>query len=168
MLCDRGGPVSSRIWAEFFILFPFTLKSVQFMSRAFLLIVVAFLDVTEERKLNFSFTEAEFWIVISFSILLAWILSGVFSLLDDLLISDLTLEYEFMFSFAIADLTLEYEFMFSFAIAEFVTYEFSFVLTIKYESIPCAVGLLNIIFFVNKLHWNSLYEVSVSICDHSF
>ena len=153
MLCDRGGPVSSRIWAEFFILFPFTLKSVQFMSRAFLLIVAAFLDVIEERKLNFSFTEAEFWIVISFSILLAWILSGVFSLLDDLLISDLTLEYEFMFSFAIA---------------EFVTYEFSFVLTIKYESIPCAVGLLNIIFFVNKLHWNSLYEVFVCICDHSF
>ena len=63
--CDRGRPVSSRISVEFFV-FPFTLKSVQFMSRSFLLIVGAFSDVTEELELNFSFAKAEFWIVFFF------------------------------------------------------------------------------------------------------
>ena len=37
---------------------------------------------------------------------------------------------------------------FSFAIVEFVTFEFSLLLTIKYESKPCTVGLLNIIFLL--------------------
>ena len=63
--CDRGRPVSSRISVEFFV-FPFTLKSVQFMSRSFLLIVGAFSDVMEELELNFSFAKAEFWIVFFF------------------------------------------------------------------------------------------------------
>ena len=92
--CDRGRPVSSRLSAEFFVVFPFTLKSVQFMSRSFLLIVRTFSDVMEELELNFSFPKAEFWIIFFFSILSAWILSGVFSLLDDLLISELMLEFE--------------------------------------------------------------------------
>ena len=135
MLCNRGGPILSTISAEFFIVFPFTIKSVQFMSGAFLLIVAAFSDVMEELELNFSFAEAEFWIVFSFSMLSAWILSGVFSLLDDLLISELTLEFEFTFSFAIV---------------EFVTSEFSLVLIINYESNPCTVGLLNIIFLLTS------------------
>ena len=38
----------------------------------------------------------------SFSILSAWILSVLFSLLDDFLISEIMLEFEFTFSFAIA------------------------------------------------------------------
>ena len=92
--CDRGRPVPSRLSAEFFVVFPFTLKSVQFMSRSFLLIVRTFSDVMEELELNFSFPKAEFWIIIFFLILSAWILSGVFSLLDDLLISELMLEFE--------------------------------------------------------------------------
>ena len=53
MLHDRGGPISSRISVEFFIVFPFTLKSVQFMSWAFLLIVGAFSDIMKELGLNF-------------------------------------------------------------------------------------------------------------------
>ena len=101
MLCDRGGPISVRISAEFFVVIPFALKPVQFMSGAFQLIVWAFSDVMKELDLNFSFAEAEFWIVFSFSILSRWILSGVFSLLDDLLMSELMLEFEFTFSFAI-------------------------------------------------------------------
>ena len=60
MLCSRGSPILSTISAEFFIVFPFALKSVQFMSGAFLLILAAFSDVMEELELNFSFAEAEF------------------------------------------------------------------------------------------------------------
>ena len=37
---------------------------------------------------------------------------------------------------------------FSFAIVEFVTFEFSLALTVKYESKACTVGLLNIIFLL--------------------
>ena len=44
--------------------FGFTLKSVQFISRVFLLAIVgAFSDVTEELEVNFSFADAEFWIL---------------------------------------------------------------------------------------------------------
>ena len=64
----------------------------------FYYLLVAFSDVIDELELSFSFAEAEFWIVFSFSILSVWILSGVFSLLDDLLISELMLEFEFTFS----------------------------------------------------------------------
>ena len=63
MLCDTEGPISSGILGEFFVVFPFTLKSVQFMSRVFLLIVGAFSDVMEELEVNFSFADAEFWIL---------------------------------------------------------------------------------------------------------
>ena len=62
MLCDRGGTISPRISAEFFVVFPFTLKPVQFMSGAFLLIVWAFSDVMEEPQLNFSFAEADLFL----------------------------------------------------------------------------------------------------------
>ena len=57
---------------------------------------------------------------------------SVFSLLDVLLMSELMLEFESTFSFPIV---------------ESGTSEFSLAITIKYESKPCAVGLLNIIFF---------------------
>ena len=64
MLCDTEGPISSGILGEFFVVFPFTLKSVQFVSRVFLLAIVgAFSDVTEELEVNFSFADAEFWIL---------------------------------------------------------------------------------------------------------
>ena len=100
MLHERGGPVSPRILVEFFIVFPFTLKSVQFMSGVFPLIVGAFSDAMEKLELNFSFAETEFWIVFTLSILSAFILSGVFSLFDDLLITEVILEFELTFSFA--------------------------------------------------------------------
>lgn len=54
------------------------------MSRVLPPIVGTFPDVMEELELNFSFAEAEIWIVFSFSVLPASILSVVFSLLDDL------------------------------------------------------------------------------------
>ena len=57
---------------------------------------------------------------------------SVFSLLDVLLMSEPMLEFESTFSFPIL---------------ESVTSEFSLALTIKYESKPYAVGLLNVIFF---------------------
>lgn len=63
MLCDTEGPISSGILGEFFVVFPFTLKSVQFMSRVFLPIVGAFSDVMEELEVNFLFADAEFWIL---------------------------------------------------------------------------------------------------------
>ena len=63
MLCDTEGPISG-ILGEFFVVFPFTLKSVQFISRVFLLAIVgAFSDVTEELEVNFSFADAEVWIL---------------------------------------------------------------------------------------------------------
>ena len=86
------------------------------MSVLFQVIVAALSDVKEKRKC--SFAEAEFSIMFSFSILSAWILSGVFLLPDDLLLSELMLEFEFIYSFAIVD---------------FVISEFSLALTIKYE-----------------------------------
>ena len=60
------------------------LELAQFMSKVLPLIVGTFPDVMEELELNFSFAEAETWIVFSFSVLPASILSVVFSLLDDL------------------------------------------------------------------------------------
>ena len=54
------------------------------MSRVLPLIVGTFPDVMEELEFNFSFAEAEIWIVFSFPVLPASILSVVFSLLDDL------------------------------------------------------------------------------------
>ena len=56
------------------------------------------------KNVNVSFAEAEFSIMFSFSILSAWILSGVFLLPDDLLLSELMLEFEFIYSFAIVEL----------------------------------------------------------------
>ena len=53
------------------------LKSVQFMSEVFPLLLGAFSVIMKEPELSFSFAEAEFCIVFSFSILSAWILSGV-------------------------------------------------------------------------------------------
>ena len=50
MLCDRRGLILSTISAEF--LFPFTLKSVQFMNVLFQLIVAALSDVKEKCKLK--------------------------------------------------------------------------------------------------------------------
>ena len=94
---DREGLILSRISAEFFIVFPFTLKSAQFMSGLFSLFVGALSNIMEEFELNFSFVKVEFRIVFSFSILLAWILSGLFPLLYDLLISELMLEFGFTF-----------------------------------------------------------------------
>ena len=162
----------------------------------FYYLLVAFSDVIDELELSFSFAEAEFWIVFSFSILSVWILSGVFSLLDDLLISEIMLEFEFTFSTnsrssnlrcSIKKVFLEISqnsqenicardlkknlkknlwhrcFPVNFAkflrtpflqstsgrlLLEFGTYEFSLALTIKHESKPCTVGLLNIIFLL--------------------
>ena len=54
----------------------------------------------------------------------------------------------------ISEVMLESEFMFSFAIIELIISEFSLTLIMKYESKPCTVGLLNISFFVSKLHCN--------------
>ena len=127
MLCDREGIILSWTLGEFFIVFPFKLKSAEFMSGVFPLIVGAFSDVMEELELNFSFAGAEFRIVFSFSILSVWISSGVFSLFDDLFLSELMLEFEFTFSFVLVEL---------------VTSEFSLALAIKYECKLCAVGLL--------------------------
>ena len=64
----------------------------------------------------------------------------------------------------ISQVMLESEFTFAFAIVTFITSEFSLTPIMKYESKPCtAAGLLNIKFFVNKLHCNSFYEVSAFI-----
>ena len=45
---------------------------------------------------------------------------------------------------------LEFNFMPSFPIVEFVTSEFSLALTVKFESKPCSVGFLNIIFLITS------------------
>ena len=60
---DRGGLILSRISAEFFNVFPFALKSVQFTSELFPLFVGAFSNIMEKPELSFPFAEAEFWIV---------------------------------------------------------------------------------------------------------
>ena len=63
------------------------------MSEVFPLFFGTFSDIMEKPDLDFSFGEVRFLIVFSFSILSVWILSGIFSLLDDLLIPDLTLDF---------------------------------------------------------------------------
>ena len=68
------------------------------------------------------------------------------------------LEY-FLDDSLILEVMLESDFTFSFAIAEFIISGFS----IKCESKPSTVGLLNINFFVNNLHYNSFYEISAFI-----
>ena len=50
----------SRISAELFNVFLFTLKSVQFMSEIFQLYVGSFSDIMEEPELNFSLPEGNF------------------------------------------------------------------------------------------------------------
>ena len=81
-------------------------------------------------------------------------LSQVFSLPDNLLVSGLMLEFEFTFSFAKV---------------EFVTSDFFLELTVTYESKPCIVCLLNIIFlFTTSTTVKSFYEVSNYISGHSF
>ena len=79
--------------------------------------------------------------------------TSVFSLLDNLLISELMLEFESTFLFVLV---------------VSVTSEFHLALIIKYESKPCAVGLLNIIFLLTKLHYNSFYKDSAYIRGHIF
>ena len=61
--------------------------------------------------------------------------TSLFSLLDDLLILELMLELESTFLFVLV---------------VSVTSEFHLALIIKYESKPCAVGLLNIIFLLTS------------------
>ena len=56
----RGGLMLSRISAELFNVFLFTLKSVQFMSEIFQLYVGAFSDIMEEPELTFSLPEGNF------------------------------------------------------------------------------------------------------------
>ena len=90
MLRKKQGIIFSRILAEFFIVFPFKLKSAQYMSKVFSLfaeylskvfsLFAGFLsDIMEEFELKFSFAEAEFRIVFSFSILSVWFSFGVFA-----------------------------------------------------------------------------------------
>ena len=56
----------------------FILKSaVKFMIEVFPLFVGGFSDIMEEPEINFSFAEAEFWIVFSFRILSAWVLPKI-------------------------------------------------------------------------------------------
>ena len=91
-------------------MFPFKLKSAQYLSKVFSLYAGLFTisDIMEEFELKFSFVEAEFWIVLSFSILSAGF--HLKYLLDDSLISEVMLESGFTLSFAIV---------------EFITSEFS-------------------------------------------
>ena len=58
MLRDRQKLILPKISAEFFILFPFKLKSSQFIIGKFSLFSGALSDVMEEFKLIFSFAEA--------------------------------------------------------------------------------------------------------------
>ena len=67
--------IVSRISAKFLNVFPFTFL--------FLLFVGAFPDIMEDPELNFSFAEAKFYIMLSFSIVSRWILSGVSTLLNE-------------------------------------------------------------------------------------
>ena len=53
MLRHRVVPISSRLSGEFFVMFPFTLKSAQFISGVFTLIVNS--DVMEELELILPF-----------------------------------------------------------------------------------------------------------------
>ena len=84
MLCDRGGLILSRISTECFIVFPFTLKSAQFMTGVFPLIAGEFSDVMEELEFDFSFAGAEFRIVFFFNTISMGFIWGTYSLLDDL------------------------------------------------------------------------------------
>ena len=105
MLRKKEGIIFSRI-----PVFPFKLKSAQYLSKVFSLYAGLFTisDIMEEFELKFSFVEAEFWIVLSFSILSAGF--HLKYLLDDSLISEVMLESGFTLSFAIV---------------EFITSEFS-------------------------------------------
>ena len=79
MLGKKEGIIFSRISAELFFVFPFKLKSAQYMSKVFSLFSGFLSDIMEEFELKFSFAEAEFWIAFSFSILSAWVSFGVFA-----------------------------------------------------------------------------------------
>ena len=103
MLRKKEGIIFSRI-----PVFPFKLKSAQYLSKVFSLYAGLLSDIMEEFELKFSFVEAEFWIVLSFSILSAGF--HLKYLLDDSLISEVMLESGFTLSFAIV---------------EFITSEFS-------------------------------------------
>ena len=69
----KEGIIFSRISAKFFIVFPFKLKSAQYISKVFSLFAGLLSDIMEEFELKFYFAEAEFWILFSFSILSAWV-----------------------------------------------------------------------------------------------
>ena len=74
---------------DFFIVFPFKLKTAQFMSGAFLIIVGGVFRYYGRTEIFIC--RNRILIAFSSSMLSAWILSAVFSLLNDLLISELML-----------------------------------------------------------------------------
>ena len=71
--------IFSRISAEFFIVFPFKLKSKQYMSGAFPPFAGLSSGIMEEFELKFSFLQGEFWIAFPFSISSACVSSEVFA-----------------------------------------------------------------------------------------
>ena len=143
MLRKKEGVIFLRISDEFFNVFPCKLKARQYMSGVFSLLAGLLSDIMEEFELKFSFAAAGFWVAFFF---FQYYKHGFH------------LEY-FLDDSLILEVMLESDFTFSFAIAEFIISGFS----IKCESKPSTVGLLNISFFVNNLHYNSFYEISAFI-----